>query len=91
MTELKHEENSCIVLLLVLALDMVMLVHLWFQTQTIKRDYAEMEQNHLYLKSQIKCAERVLQLLEEVSKAGCIISEEDPKELEGLNCKKDRV
>ena len=69
----------------------VLLTYLTFQLQAIKKGYAELEYNHLLIKNQIKCAEKALNILAEVSKEGCVISMKDLKELENLNCGRNKI
>ena len=69
----------------------VLLTYLTFQMQAIKKDYAELESNHLLIKNQIKCAEKALDILAKISKEGCVMSREDLAVLESLNCKRSSI
>ncbi len=74
-----------------LAIVVGMLIYLTFQTFKIKNDYTELQTRHLLIKNQIKCAEKALDILAEVTKEGCVISLKDLQELQNLNCGKSSI
>ena len=79
------------ILTIVLAGLIVMLAYLTIQLQAIKRDYSEMEYNHQFIKSQIKCADKAFEILARITKEGCVVAREDLEELESLNCRPSSI